>query len=351
MVQRKDKVKAEMDEVLGYLKLYQEAFPENPAFATNKKKTTKPTEASPAIVEEKKETVQQPTIDINKVVEDAFGVVADAVILATLAQNGAQLSGSSQQLVDSLAFVHSAWSGVTSGSGSWAAARIHFVDIASRLVFKSATQVGTHTSKSYGDLNGFVTSGANEGLFSEQKPQEEAEQAHEEGAQHEEGHHEEEKGDSGEAGSPTPEGEEGKTSSDRPHRGRGRGRGNYRGNFRKHNTDEEGFEVVKDEANKDNHYKSHRRGRGGFRGGEHRGGEFRGGDRGGEFRGGDRGGRGGEHRGRGGRGGRGGDRPWTEHKPREHRGRGEVRKTEATEGSSWADAPATTQSTPAETTQ
>jgi hypothetical protein len=33
MVQRKDKVKAEMDEVLGYLKLYQEAFPENPAFA------------------------------------------------------------------------------------------------------------------------------------------------------------------------------------------------------------------------------------------------------------------------------------------------------------------------------
>jgi hypothetical protein len=34
MVQRKDRVKAEMDEVLGYLKLYQEAFPDNPAFAT-----------------------------------------------------------------------------------------------------------------------------------------------------------------------------------------------------------------------------------------------------------------------------------------------------------------------------
>ena len=34
MVQRKDKIKAEMDEVLGYLKVYQESFPDNPAFAT-----------------------------------------------------------------------------------------------------------------------------------------------------------------------------------------------------------------------------------------------------------------------------------------------------------------------------
>lgn len=96
MVQRKDKVKAEMEEVLGYLKLYQEAFPENPAFAAGKKKSAaKPTETTTSQpVEEKKETVQQPTIDVNKVVEDAFTLVANAFILGTLAQNGTQLSGS-----------------------------------------------------------------------------------------------------------------------------------------------------------------------------------------------------------------------------------------------------------------
>lgn len=38
MVQRKDRIKAEMDEVLGYLKIYQESFPDNPAFATGAKK-------------------------------------------------------------------------------------------------------------------------------------------------------------------------------------------------------------------------------------------------------------------------------------------------------------------------
>jgi hypothetical protein len=49
MLQRKDKIKAEMDEVLGYLKLYQESFPENPAFATGgaKKKKAAPVEEQP----------------------------------------------------------------------------------------------------------------------------------------------------------------------------------------------------------------------------------------------------------------------------------------------------------------
>jgi hypothetical protein len=46
-VQRKDKIKSEMDEVLGYLELYKESFPENPAFAAGAKKATKKVEAAP----------------------------------------------------------------------------------------------------------------------------------------------------------------------------------------------------------------------------------------------------------------------------------------------------------------
>ena len=46
-VQRKDKVKGEMDEVLGYLELYKESFPENPAFAAGAKKGAKKVEAAP----------------------------------------------------------------------------------------------------------------------------------------------------------------------------------------------------------------------------------------------------------------------------------------------------------------
>jgi transcription termination factor Rho len=97
-------------------------------------------------------------------------------------------------------------------------------------------------------------------------------------------------------------------------RGRGGGRGGYRGNkpnnfyFRKHNTDEEGFTVVKDEENHNSHYPSRRHQnatRGGYRGG--RGGQYKEG----EGQRGDRGGRGG--------------RPWT---AKEHRNQGEVRKPE-----------------------
>lgn len=98
-------------------------------------------------------------------------------------------------------------------------------------------------------------------------------------------------------------------------RGSGRGgRGGYRGNkpnnfyFRKHNTDEEGFTVVKDEENHNSHYPSRRHQnatRGAYRGG--RGGQYKEG----EGQRGDRGGRGG--------------RPWT---AKEHRNQGEVRKPE-----------------------
>jgi hypothetical protein len=49
-VQRKDKIKAEMDEVLGYLELYKESFPENPAFtAASKKAAPKKAETAPVV--------------------------------------------------------------------------------------------------------------------------------------------------------------------------------------------------------------------------------------------------------------------------------------------------------------
>lgn len=46
---------------------------------------------------------------------------------------------------------------MTEGVGSWSSAKGNFVDTFSRLVNKSATQVGTHTSKSYSDVHAFVS--------------------------------------------------------------------------------------------------------------------------------------------------------------------------------------------------
>ena len=169
MVSRKPKIKAEMDEVLDYLKVYQESFPDNPAFAVggaSKKKSAKVEVAvvAPVVVVEEKKS-EEPAVDVNKLVENAFGVIADAVILGAL--NGAATEN--QQVNDALAFVKNAWTGLTSGEGSWAAGKAHFVDVFTRLAFKSATQVGAHTSKSYGELHTFIT-GANQGLFSQEKP-------------------------------------------------------------------------------------------------------------------------------------------------------------------------------------
>jgi hypothetical protein len=406
-VSRKANLKAEMDEVLGYLKLYQEAFPDNPAFAVGagKKKPAK-TEAVAVEAPVVAAVPEESAVDANKIVDDALSFVADTIILSTL--NGAQgveLQGSNQNLNDSLAYIRSAWTELTSGAGTWSAAKGHFVDVFSRLVFKSATQVGAHTRQSYSDLHSFITAfSASEGqaLFLQERP---VPVAHED-------EYEEEKG-AVEGGSPG-EVKEGEVEGANGENWRGRGgrgaRGGYRGGyqFRKHNTDEEGFTVVKDEEAHHSHYPSRRqqrgargtfnRGRGEHRGGqpgaehveggehpqhtgeqqvagehrefrtEHRGGEFRGERRGGEFRGERRGGefrgerrggefrgerrggefrgerRGGEFRGerRGGefRGSRGGDRAWTEHKP-QHRGRGEVRRSDG-DTTAWGDAPATT---------
>lgn len=113
-VANKERVKAQMDEVLSYLNMYKESFPDNPAFATAGKKKT------PKVEEPKVEEPKAPEVDVNKIVEDALGLVADSVIFATLnGEKGVELKGSSQNLNDSLAHILKSWSGLTEGVGSW----------------------------------------------------------------------------------------------------------------------------------------------------------------------------------------------------------------------------------------
>ena len=157
-VQSKEKFKAQIEEVLSYLNLYKEAFPENPAFAApaTKKKGAKVEESVKPVAEVVEEKAAE--VDVNKIVEDALSLVADSVIFATLnGEQGVELKGSSQNLNDSLAHILKSWSGLTEGVGSWSSAKGAFVDTFSRLISKSATQVGTHTSKSYAELHTFVT--------------------------------------------------------------------------------------------------------------------------------------------------------------------------------------------------
>jgi hypothetical protein len=149
MVQRKPTIKAEMDEVLSYLNIYKESFPENPAFAAGAGKK------KPAPVPEPVKEEPAPVVDVSKVVEDALSLVADAVIFSNLSAKGTALSGSNHNLTDALAFLQGTWSGLTCGSGTWSSAKATFVETFSRLVNKSATQVA-HSSKSFSDLNAFV---------------------------------------------------------------------------------------------------------------------------------------------------------------------------------------------------
>lgn len=336
-VQRKDKVKADMDEVLGYLELYKESFPENPAFAAGgAKKAAKKAEAAPQQVVAP--VAVEPAVDVSTVVEDALGLVADAVIFGYLNLE-TPLNGINNNISDSLLHLNQAWAGLAHGVGSWSSAKGNFVDTFSRLVLKSSTQVGSHTSKSFSEIHAFLTNLAStEGvsLLAKTRSTEDVHDHH-----HGHKHHEEEvKGAAGtsseehttegaattEAGAgegghhhehPKKHYREHKEGEEHNHDGEFRGnrrggRGGYRGNYRKHNQDEEGFQVVKPDEAHHNHYNSRRQQRGGFRGGRggHRGGE--GGDNNTNYRG----GRGG-HRGEG--------RPWT---AKEHKNAGEVRKTE-----------------------
>ena len=157
MVSRKIQIIQEMDEVTSYLKIYQEAFPENVVIGKKKAPRTASPQAKTAPVPIV--PAAEPQVDPKQVLEDALSFVADTVILGTLTgTQGVSLQGSNQGLNDALAFVRHAWTDLTNGSGTWSAAKGNFVDTFTRLVFKSATQVGNHTSKSYSDLHGFMTS-------------------------------------------------------------------------------------------------------------------------------------------------------------------------------------------------
>lgn len=349
-VQRKDKVKAEMDEVLGYLELYKESFPENPAFAAGgAKKAAKKVEAAP--VQVVAPVVVEPAVDVSKVVEDALALVADAVIFGYLNLQ-TPLSGTNGNISDSLHHLNQVWAGLGHGVGNWSSAKGNFVDTFSRLVLKSSTQVGSHTSKSFSEIHAFLTNVAStegEALLAKTRSTEDVHHHaghHHHGHHHGHKHHEEEvKGVAGtsseehttEAAAHTTETAAGEGHHHEHHhkhhhhhhhkegeeqnqegefRGNRRGgRGGYRGNnfYRKHNQDEEGFQVVKPDEAHHNHYNSRRQQRGGFRGG----------------RGGQRGGEGGADNNtpyRGGRGGfRGEGRPWT---AKEHKNVGEVRKVD-----------------------
>lgn len=118
MVQRKPTIKAEMDEVLGYLNIYKESFPENPAFAVGagKKKKEAPV-AEPAKVEPVPEPA--PVVDVSKVVEDALSFVADAVIVGQLSGRGVTLSGSNNNINDALSHIQCTWNSLLHGSGTW----------------------------------------------------------------------------------------------------------------------------------------------------------------------------------------------------------------------------------------
>lgn len=242
-------------------------------------------------------------------------MIAEAIIFATLhGENGFELKGHTAKINESLAFLASTWNGLTHGAGTWSAAKANFVEVFSNLVNKSATQVA-HSNKSYAEIHEFLSLFNNQALLSEERPVQIVNEVVSNIAAHEE--------EKGTVEGEIKVGDNGNEFKGNNRRG-GRG-GNYRGNnFRKHNADDEGFVVVKEEEGE--HYPS-RRQRGG-RGGEFRGnrGAFRGGEHRGEHRGEYRGGRGGDFN----RGGETGDkgrggRPWTQ---REHRGRGDVRRSD-----------------------
>lgn len=198
------------------------------------------------------------------------------MIFGTLsADQGVELKGSTQNLNDSIAHVVKAWSGLTEGLGTWSSAKGNFVDTFSRLISKSATQVGTNTSRTYADLHTFITAfSTSEG---ELLLQIERTVSLSPAGQAEEQYLEEEKLGAEGTQIDNKEGEAGLLGEERNERGGFRGnrrggergnRGNFRGGyFRKHNQDDEGFVVVKDDEGSahQNHYPS-RRQRGGARG-------------------------------------------------------------------------------------
>lgn len=182
MIASRASILAEMDEQKAIIKMYQEAFPENPVWSQiGTKKDKKPKKGGQQAKEEPAQMIQQQQpqveqVDRSQVVHDTLALVADAVILRTLHSRFQEpLPGvATQNIADSLEFLFKSFEGLAGYSNDqsfvWGNVREHFVENFSRLANKSQTQVGAHTGKTYSDINTFLhqVAQSNTGLVQKQ---------------------------------------------------------------------------------------------------------------------------------------------------------------------------------------
>jgi hypothetical protein len=104
--------------------------------------------------------VQEPQVDIGKVIEDALRIAANAVIMNTVHNKfGEQFEGASSNIIDGLAFLHKSFENLNASNADsfvWEAAREEFVENFLRLTQKSQAQVGHSGNKTFGDIHAFV---------------------------------------------------------------------------------------------------------------------------------------------------------------------------------------------------
>jgi hypothetical protein len=104
--------------------------------------------------------VQEPQVDIGKVIEDALRIAANAVIMNTVHNKfGEQFEGASSNIIDGLAFLHKSFENLNASNADsfvWEAAREEFVENFLRLAQKSQAQVGHSGNKTFGDIHAFV---------------------------------------------------------------------------------------------------------------------------------------------------------------------------------------------------
>jgi hypothetical protein len=85
--------------------------------------------------------VQEPQVDIGKVIEDALRIAANAVIMNTVHNKfGEQFEGASSNIIDGLAFLHKSFENLNASNADsfvWEAAREEFVENFLRLAQKS----------------------------------------------------------------------------------------------------------------------------------------------------------------------------------------------------------------------
>lgn len=107
MLGKKDKLVKDMKELDDIIKMYQQAFPDNPAFQASGKKKDKQKKQQEEVQKAEITAPKEPQVDIDKVVEDAISLVADSVILASLNTHfGEDLPGANQNILDALSFLY-----------------------------------------------------------------------------------------------------------------------------------------------------------------------------------------------------------------------------------------------------